>query len=249
MNETQEKWSDVLYGRSPKILIVDDEDDQRDLLLHLLADEHLDATGVGTGADAISLCAQTDFDLCIIDGRLPDMLGTRLIGEIKLLTPTVSCILLTGFPEEFAAEVAVNCGADGFLSKPINPEFLVSLIEGVLFRRLLIRERERFEGVLQTMRTFRHEIGNPLQGLLGNVDLLLRRIPPDPNLDRYVENIHESANRIVELMNRLDQLKRLATRESPVGPMIDLNPPPNGDTSVTPPIEGEGALTENKNPR
>jgi signal transduction histidine kinase len=147
-----------------------------------------------------------------------------LIGEIKIIQPATPCILLTGYPESYGADLAVNSGAEGFLVKPANPEFLLSLIEGLLFRRLLVQERERFEGVLQTLRTFRHEVCNPLQGLLGSIDLLLRRAPSDPAVARYAANIRVSAERIMDLLDRLDRLKFLATRDSPVGTMLDIAP-------------------------
>jgi DNA-binding response OmpR family regulator len=212
------------YQHPPRILVVDDDPDQTALLCVILAEGGLDAISAGTASEALALCNEGSFDLCVVDGRLPDSPGHRLIGEIKIIQPATPCILLTGYPESYGADLAVNSGAEGFLVKPANPEFLLSLIEGLLFRRLLVQERERFEGVLQTLRTFRHEVCNPLQGLLGSIDLLLRRAPSDPAVARYAANIRVSAERIMDLLDRLDRLKFLATRDSPVGTMLDIAP-------------------------
>jgi CheY-like chemotaxis protein len=212
------------YQSPPRILVVEDDPDHASTLSLLLLNGGLDPSTAGSAAEALSLCTETTFDLCIVDGRLPDAPGHHLIGEIKILQPATPCILLTGFPDAYGADLAVNSGAEGFLVKPANPEFLLSLIEGLLFRRLLVQERERFEGVLQTLRTFRHEVCNPLQGLLGSIDLLLRRAPSDPAVARYAANIRVSAERIMDLLDRLDRLKHLTTRESPVGPMLDIAP-------------------------
>jgi response regulator RpfG family c-di-GMP phosphodiesterase len=241
-SQSQTKQEDLLYERSPKILIVEDDSLQRESLLEMVKEDFLDPVAVGTAAEALALCVETEFDLCIVDGKLPDDSGTHLIGEIRILHPSTPCILLTGFPDHFSADLAVNCGAEGFVVKPVNSHFLLSLIEGILFRRLLLQERERFEGVVQTVRAFRHEIGNPLQGLLGSVELLLRHVPSDPSLDRYMRNIQISIDQIVNLMNRLNQIKRMTSRDSPAGPMLDLS-------SADPAPESRPRHRDNENPR
>ncbi|MBW3622397.1 MAG: response regulator [Armatimonadetes bacterium] len=212
----------LLSDHSPRLLIVEDEPDQAELLSELLDEEGFTSDIASNGADALNLVSHYLYDLCTVDWKLPDVQGHLLINKIKLQQPTTRCILLTGLPQLGSAELAVNYGADGYAVKPVDPPFLLSLIESILLQRRLSQENERLEGALQTLRAFRYEICRPLEGLMQNLDALTRRSPYDPGLTRTIAQLRLAGDSLLKTLDRLDSLDRYQTRESPAGPILDI---------------------------
>ena len=84
------------------------------------------------GKDAIKKSFENFFNLAIVDWRLPDIEGTKLLGELKETTPKMIKILLTGFPSMDNAIDAVNNCADAFFVKPVDLKYLFSKIHELL---------------------------------------------------------------------------------------------------------------------
>lgn len=210
------------YAFSPRLLLVEDDPDQAHTLSDLLHEEGYQTETAAAGSEALSSLAVSNFDLCIVDWQLPDVQGHQLIDRIKLHQPTTRCILLTGLPESASAELAVNYGADGYAVKPVDFPYLLTLIESTLLRRRLNQENERLEGALETLRTFRHEICLPLEGLLQNLETVVRRSQHDPAISRNIAQIQVAGDLFLRTLDRLDALKRYQTRQSPTGPMLEI---------------------------
>ena len=75
------------------------------------------------------------FDIALVDMRLPDMLGTELLGRIKERVPKTAKIMVTGYPTMQNAIQAVNEGADGYIVKPVEADVLLETIRKHLKRR------------------------------------------------------------------------------------------------------------------
>ncbi|WP_194715492.1 response regulator [Noviherbaspirillum soli] len=87
------------YTRKMKhILLVEDDARQRDSVTHLISDEDVEITAVATGAEALALLGQTQFDCMIIDLKLPDMQGRELLRRMSQqgLQPFPPVIVYTG---------------------------------------------------------------------------------------------------------------------------------------------------------
>ena len=73
-----------------------------------------------TGEKAIKATYEKFYNLVLIDIRLPDMEGTKLLTELKDTVPRMRKIIITGYPTLQNAIEAVNRGADAYIVKPIN---------------------------------------------------------------------------------------------------------------------------------
>ncbi len=128
-----------------KILVVDDDAGIRENLRAMLKQEGYKADVAQTGEEAIEKCQTESFDVALIDIKLPDMEGTRLLYMLNKFNPAMVRIMITGYPSPENAVQSMNSGADGYLVKPFKPEGLLEQIEEHLERR----QRTRWENVLR----------------------------------------------------------------------------------------------------
>ena len=115
-----------------KILVIDDDTPIRETLSLALETAGFKVDSAKNGQEAIAKSNENFYNLAIVDWRLPDIEGTKLLGELKETTPRMAKILLTGFPSLNNTIDAVNNSADAFLVKPVKLEALVSKIKELL---------------------------------------------------------------------------------------------------------------------
>jgi len=118
-----------------RILCVDDHLDTSEMLQLLLAEEDYEVRTAGTVEEACALAESEEFDLYVLDKRLPDGTGLELCKTLNLLTPGVPCLFYTGDAYEIHRQEALQAGAAAYVAKPN----LDTLIEAV---RVLLSERE-----------------------------------------------------------------------------------------------------------
>ena len=119
-------------GDSPRVLVVDDEEDIRELLDLTLARMGLPADCAGTVAEAKKFLEKENYSLCLTDMRLPDGEGleiVRLIGTRYGQTPVA---VITAFGSADNAVAALKAGAFDYLAKPVALDQLRSLIKSAI---------------------------------------------------------------------------------------------------------------------
>lgn len=115
-----------------KILLIDDDKNIRMTLAIVLQEEGYIVDTAETGKEAVEKSYANFYNLAIVDWRLPDVEGTKLITQLKDTTPKMAKIMLTGYPSMNNAIDAVNQHADAFLLKPVDVEELLKKIKGLL---------------------------------------------------------------------------------------------------------------------
>jgi serine phosphatase RsbU (regulator of sigma subunit)/anti-anti-sigma regulatory factor len=134
-----------------RILVVDDDEDLRKLLGHLLEDGmHRQIDEAASAAEARTSLSQHDFDLVITDLSMPGEGGVSLMQWAREHRPGPSWIVLTGHGTFDSAVKALQLGAFDFLSKPIRAhESLRNAVQNALAQRRLLEERDRLHGELE----------------------------------------------------------------------------------------------------
>jgi len=115
-----------------RILVVDDEDDLRMLLDHVVSSAGYDVTTATDGQDAISKIQNNTFDLALLDIQMPHANGIEVLKYIRSNSPTTKAVMLTGYAELKYAMEAREYGAKDFISKPYKLEEIIKTIEHVL---------------------------------------------------------------------------------------------------------------------
>lgn len=115
-------------GENARILVVDDDENIRKVLIAILADEGYLVDSVGTARGALEKTRKRYYNLALIDVRLPDMEGIELLTKFKPKTPAMRKIIITGYPTLQNAIQAVNGGADAYIMKPFDVEKVLNII-------------------------------------------------------------------------------------------------------------------------
>jgi CheY-like chemotaxis protein len=123
-----------------RILIVEDDDVERNSLIELLRLWGYDAKGAPDGRQALQEVASAEFDLVISDVCMPRMSGIELLQELRQKFHFVSCVMITGQENELDESEAMRLGARGFLRKPVHPDEL----KGEIRRSVDARWKEAF---------------------------------------------------------------------------------------------------------
>jgi DNA-binding response OmpR family regulator len=113
---------------------VDDHRDTADMLQMLLAEEDYEVHTAATMQEACSFAQNAEYDLYVLDKRLPDGTGIQLCQTLQKLTPSVPCIFYTGDAYEIHRSEALQAGAAAFVAKP-DIDGLITAVHGLLSER------------------------------------------------------------------------------------------------------------------
>jgi YesN/AraC family two-component response regulator len=128
-------------GSEGTILVVDDDAGVREAIEAALATRY-EVHTAPTAAAALDALAMDQFDLILLDYRLPDLTGTSILHTIKRFFPSTLVILMTGFGTEDVAVEALRGGARDYIRKPVDFRDLHTRVSGLLaFRRAEMAHR------------------------------------------------------------------------------------------------------------
>jgi len=112
----------------PSILIVEDDTNIRETLSTILQQKEYNTDTAKNGKEALQKSQAKFFNLALLDIKLPDMEGTKLLTTMHDNQPKMMKIMITGYPSLENAIEALNLGADAYIIKPVKPEKLLALI-------------------------------------------------------------------------------------------------------------------------
>src|SRR5512139_4052030 len=102
-----------------RVLIVDDEDDFRETIIKRLKNRKIQVEGAENGYKALELLQAQDFDVVILDVKMPGMDGIETLKEIKIKKPDVEVIMLTGHASVESGIQGMQLGAFDYVMKPV----------------------------------------------------------------------------------------------------------------------------------
>ena len=119
-------------SRSVRILLVEDDEDSREMLKTLFEQSGMQVTDVGSAAEAVEIIQQIRADVLISDIGLPNEDGYELIGKVRRLAPEhgglTPAIALTGYVSTQDRHHALEVGYQEHLSKPVDIDELLELV-------------------------------------------------------------------------------------------------------------------------
>jgi len=117
------------------LLLVDDEIEFVETLSKRLIKRGFKTTFVTNGKDALEKTRTEQYDVAIVDVRMPDMDGITLLGEIKKIKPLVEVLLLTGYASVQSGIEGMKKGAFDYIMKPADIDELVKKIRDAYERK------------------------------------------------------------------------------------------------------------------
>lgn len=172
------------FGEYRQLLLVDDEEDIRDVLTIALADLGYAVTTAADGRQALSLYMEQHPPITLTDIKMPGMDGIELLKAIKHENPDAEVIMITGHGDMDLAIESLKHEAADFITKPINVDALkIALMrvrEKILTKRKLIQYTENLESLIQekielqdhlsSLGLMIGSISHGVKGLLTNLD-------------------------------------------------------------------------------
>ncbi len=118
------------------VLVVEDDDDIRELVSYNLLKEGYQVAGVASGEDALAAVAAKPPDLVLLDLMLPGVDGLSVCRRLKgdPATEPLPVVMLTAKGEEADIVAGLNLGADDYVTKPFSPKVLLARVQAVLRR-------------------------------------------------------------------------------------------------------------------
>ena len=124
----------------PNILVVDDKDSMRNMLIETLMEEGYRVDAAEDGKKALDLVSNKSYDLILTDLKMPDVNGMEVLSGIKNLDSESAVIVMTAYGTIEDAVEAMRIGAYDFITKPFDTERLCFLINRALENRRLKAE-------------------------------------------------------------------------------------------------------------
>ncbi len=115
-----------------KVLVIDDDTFMCDLLVNHLKQHGFDVKGTYTGKSGIKMVEENHFDIVLCDFRLPNTDGFEVLQKIKSKKPLLPVIIMTAYAEVKMAVKLIKSGAFDYVTKPVQPEEIIKLINRAL---------------------------------------------------------------------------------------------------------------------
>lgn len=130
------------------ILIVDDEEVIRTSLGGFLQKMDHRIEEAASGEEALEIVGKEDFDIILVDLKMPGMGGLELLKRLREIDPEISVIIITGFGTMETVIQALRLGASDFLNKPVNLQDLTAAVEKSSRLRALRIEQRQLRGAI-----------------------------------------------------------------------------------------------------
>jgi DNA-binding NtrC family response regulator len=147
-----------MIAMSPnKILIVDDEEDLRDVLTYQLKPLGVQITTAENGRLGLELAKTGDFGAILSDISMPEMNGLEFLAQLREAGFETPFVILTGFGDKAKAVEALRLGAFDFLDKPWEPEMLRQALQSALEHATLLQGLEQeLQKAMQENKSIEH---------------------------------------------------------------------------------------------
>ncbi|MCA1575747.1 MAG: EAL domain-containing protein [Acidobacteria bacterium] len=138
------------HNSKPKLLIIDDEKQIRELLVDLLGGVY-DCSDAGSAEEALTALSKQTFDLVISDIDMGGMSGLELVPRVHTLSPDTVVVMLSGNQDlEFAIR-ALRAGAFDYITKPIDLRHVEASVERALQHSQLLKEKRRYKEQIEEL--------------------------------------------------------------------------------------------------
>lgn len=122
-------------SRASRILVIDDEEMIRDIVMSVLAHAGYEVFCAGNGNEGLEILKTQDVDLVVTDILMPEKEGIETIVEIRKSRPKIRIVAVSGGGRAnnlHPLQIAGKIGADKTLPKPFEPDELLAMVQGLI---------------------------------------------------------------------------------------------------------------------
>ena len=218
-----------------RILVIDDELGMREGCRRALTPLGHQVDVAADGEAGLQKVLAGNYDLVLLDVRMPKISGIELLEKIHAHDPDIVCIIITGYASIDLAIQAIKQGAYNFLSKPFDADALILAVNQGLEKRRLTLEARRLRKIeaqaeelarakaelekldrlkSEFMLTVAHELRAPVTAIQGYLQII---VDGYVSLERQRPMLVRAAQRAAELLELVDELLQLARIKGAAG--------------------------------
>ncbi|HEX5690253.1 MAG TPA: response regulator, partial [Roseiflexaceae bacterium] len=210
-------------GHSNIILIVDDNQNNRDLLSSRLQRQGYQTATAVNGLEALALLRAQPFDLLLLDIMMPEMNGYQVLTEIRAddALRHIPVVVISALSDVDSIVRCVELGAEDYLFKPFNPTLLKARVSASLEKKRL-RDAEQthlaaVQGANRAKTEFisfvAHELKTPMTAIVGYTDMLTEGYAGEINEAQreFLTIIRSNAALLKALISDLSDISRIET--------------------------------------
>lgn len=217
------------------VLIVDDELGARESMRMILKG-NFDVSTAESGTKAIELVKEKQYDVVVLDIRMPDISGIEVLEKIKQMDPSPEVMMVTAYAALDTAKNAMRLGAYDYIEKPFKnfDEFREIVSRGVE-RKLkaskthqLVAQLEKLSTIGQMASEIMHELAAPITGVIGYSEFLLSQECDDiikeslRKINAEAERCQKIIRNILSFARKPDDGKNYANINDIIARTIDL---------------------------
>ncbi len=210
--------------RGATVLIVEDFKDTADIICRLLKKKNFRPIPAYTLAEARHRLSMHHLDVAILDINLPDGSGLDFLREIKAVRQELPVIMLTAYTELDNAIQSLREGADDFITKPFENDYLIHSITRALEKKRLtdrLRQSEKFRLMGELAAGVAHDFNNLLSSISAHLYLLKKDLKSQGYRgQKHIKTIEMAINDGAAIVARLNSIGRKNTNNRQV---IDFN--------------------------
>jgi putative two-component system response regulator len=216
-----EQIEDIDVDKPFSLLVVDDNEMNRDLLLRRLGNSGFQLLSASNGEEALQALRQKAFDLVLLDIMMPVLDGYETLKQMQQDAELrrVPVIMITALDDVDSAVRCIEMGAVDYITKPFNPVLLKARVDASLERKRLSDQEERYrkqiehsnEDLSEEVRRKMREVSqSQLAAIFAMSKLAESR---DPETGEHLERMREYCKVISEQLSRMPKFRPIINRE------------------------------------
>jgi CheY-like chemotaxis protein len=211
------------------VMVVEDDSLTRQIVINLLKAAGYEAIGVPDGQVCLDKIKEVNPQLILLDITMPVLDGLETCRHLKTNESTrqIPVIFVTGNVDDQTLGKAFKVGGSDYIRKPVNRVELLARVRSEFNKIYAIRrlaEEERLKGVLETAGGVCHELNQPLQYVLGAIQILMMDIPEQDPVFKHLQAILDHVEQMGDITRRLSKITQYRSRKYAGGhTIIDIS--------------------------
>ncbi len=202
-----------------RILVVDDEETFRNMLVPWLRDDGHEVYTAVDGEQAIQVLQSKSFDLVLLDLRMPGIDGIGVLNHVKERYPETEVVMLTAYGDIKSAVQSMKLGASDFLTKPVDADSLTARVRSILRAHFAEQQREKVRQELEQAKAdftamLVHDLRDPLGGVKITLECIIGRGPGQVLDEVHLELLEAAVKGTEKVQQIIDELLDLSKLEA-----------------------------------
>jgi len=208
-----------MSSESPKILVIEDEDQVRQSYYDMLNFFGYHVDSVSNGQEGMARITKKDYDIVVTDLNMPQMNGIDVLKYIKKKKPYIEVIVITGYATLENAIEAMKVGAYDYFAKPIDIEHVRIVLSKCIKQIQSRRENEELRSLTQRLKELNelkdkfititnHELRTPVTVLKGYIELIDYFLEDSRNkeINEAIEIVMETMRELVSIVEQMHDI-------------------------------------------